>query len=82
MSMGLAPVIVEGLLPIVRDIADSTGTAVILAEQHVALALEVADEAVVLVHGEVTLRRSADTLTADSEELRQAYFGKAAQPAR
>ncbi|MFZ2239119.1 MAG: ABC transporter ATP-binding protein [Gordonia amarae] len=82
MSMGLAPVIVEGLLPIVRDIADSTGTAVILVEQHVALALEVADEAVVLVHGEVTLRGSADTLTADSEELRQAYFGKAAQPAR
>jgi branched-chain amino acid transport system ATP-binding protein len=75
MSMGLAPVIVEDLLPIVRRIADTTSATVILVEQHVRLALEVADAAIVLVHGEVTLRGSADTLRSDPGRLEAAYFG-------
>ncbi len=37
LSLGLAPVIVERLLPIVRNIADSRRTAVVLVEQHVRL---------------------------------------------
>ena len=56
MSMGLAPVIVEELLPVVRRIADETRAVVVLVEQHVQLALEVADEAMVIVHGDVQLR--------------------------
>jgi branched-chain amino acid transport system ATP-binding protein len=59
MSMGLAPVVVESLLPVVRRIADETGVVVVLVEQHVRLALEVADEALVLVHGAVALRGAA-----------------------
>src|SRR5699024_5557310 len=59
MSMGLAPVIVEGLLPVVRRIADEAGVVVVLVEQHVQLALEVADEAIVLVHGDTVLRGSS-----------------------
>jgi branched-chain amino acid transport system ATP-binding protein len=77
MSMGLAPVIVEGLLPVVRRIADETGAVVVLVEQHVQLALEVADRAVVLVHGDVVLSGDASALAADPGALEAAYLGTA-----
>jgi branched-chain amino acid transport system ATP-binding protein len=75
MSMGLAPVVVESLMPVVRGIADETGAAVILVEQHVHLALEVADAALVLVHGDVALTGAADAVRADAEALEAAYLG-------
>jgi branched-chain amino acid transport system ATP-binding protein len=75
MSMGLAPVVVESLLPTVRDIADRTGGVVILVEQHVHLALEVADQAVVLVHGDVSAQGTAKQLQADPARLEVAYMG-------
>ncbi|GAA1970520.1 ABC transporter ATP-binding protein [Nocardioides panacihumi] len=78
MSMGLAPVIVEELLPIVRRIADDTGAVVVLVEQHVHLALEVADEAMVIVHGDVRLTGSATNLAAHPERLEAAYLGETA----
>jgi branched-chain amino acid transport system ATP-binding protein len=75
MSMGLAPVIVEQMLPVVRRIADTTGAVVVLVEQHVQLALEVADHAVVLVHGEVALSGTAAELLDEKERLEAAYLG-------
>ncbi|WP_261568179.1 ABC transporter ATP-binding protein [Frankia gtarii] len=80
MSMGLAPVIVEELLPVVRRIADDTGAVVVLVEQHVHLALEVADRAIVLVHGDVTLSGDAAVLARDPQQLEAAYLG-AVEPA-
>ena len=77
MSMGLAPVIVEGLLPVVRRLADATNAVVILVEQHVRLALECADVAMVLVHGEVVLSGPASDLAADPTLLESAYLGAA-----
>jgi branched-chain amino acid transport system ATP-binding protein len=75
MSMGLAPVIVESLLTGLRAIASDSGVAVVLVEQHVALALEVADRAIVLAHGEVTLSGAAAGLAADPARLERAYLG-------
>jgi branched-chain amino acid transport system ATP-binding protein len=76
MSMGLAPLIFESLLPVVRNIA-STGAAVVLVEQHIRLALEVADQAMVLVHGTVSLRGDADQFRKDPSLLEAAYLGAA-----
>ena len=60
MSMVLAPVIVESLLPIIRQVADQSDAAVVLVEQHIALALEVADLAVVMVHGKIIASGTAE----------------------
>ena len=75
MSMGLAPVIVEELMPMVRHVADDTGAVVVLVEQHVQLALEVADRGMVLVHGEIVLDLPADDLAKRPELLEAAYLG-------
>ncbi len=76
MSMGLAPIIVESLLPVVRQIADNTGAAVVLVEQHIGLALEVADEAMVLVHGSVSMYGNAAEFRKDPSLLESAYLGE------
>jgi branched-chain amino acid transport system ATP-binding protein len=77
MSMGLAPIIVERLLATVRELADRTGCAVLLVEQHVPLALDVIDRAYVLAHGSVVLSGTSADLRANSHILESSYLGKA-----
>jgi branched-chain amino acid transport system ATP-binding protein len=74
MSMGLAPVIVESLLPIVRRVADESNAAVVLVEQHIQLALEVADIAAVLVHGGIIASGTADEVRKQEAVLERAYL--------
>jgi branched-chain amino acid transport system ATP-binding protein len=76
LSLGLAPVIVERLLPVVREFACTHGTAVLLVEQHVHLALEIADRGYVLSHGELVAGDSAERLRADSALLTASYLGE------
>ncbi len=81
LSMGLAPVIVESLLPVIRRVVDETGAACVMVEQHVMLALEIADTAMVLAHGDVALQGDARELTADEARIERAYLGRAPQAA-
>lgn len=75
MSLGLAPVIYEELMPMVRRVADETDAAVLLVEQHTDLALAQADRAYVLSHGDLVLEGNARELLADRAKLDAAYMG-------
>ncbi|PRX44717.1 amino acid/amide ABC transporter ATP-binding protein 2 (HAAT family) [Prauserella shujinwangii] len=72
-SLGLAPKIVERIAGIIREIHQQ-GTAVVLVEQNAVMALQVADQAVVLETGTVALAGSAAELSA-SEEVQRLYLG-------
>jgi branched-chain amino acid transport system ATP-binding protein len=79
MSLGLAPVIVERLLPVLRRVAEDLGAAVLFVEQHVALALEVADRAYVINHGRLVLEGNAGELRGRLDLLQASYLGEMGQ---
>jgi len=72
LSMGLAPVIVDRLLAVVRSAANELDLSVLLVEQHVRLALGIADSAYVISHGRLTTHGSADDVTSRSTRSRPA----------
>ncbi len=76
LSLGLAPILVEGLLPVVRDYSRERSCGVLLVEQHVPLALEVADRCFVLSHGDVVLHEPAARVRENPELLVTSYLGQ------
>jgi branched-chain amino acid transport system ATP-binding protein len=72
-SLGLAPLIVDELAPIIRNIND-LGVGVILVEQNVPLALKLAERGYVLHLGRIIKEGPMDELK-DSEAVKRAYLG-------
>lgn len=73
MSLGLAPLIVQQMFENTRQIAE-TGITILLVEQHVNRALELADYAYVLEEGKIALSGSAKEL-AGHEHVKELYLG-------
>jgi branched-chain amino acid transport system ATP-binding protein len=73
-SFGLAPLIVEELFEILREVNRETGVAMLLVEQNAALALELAEHAYLLETGRVVMDAPAAVIGAD-EGVRRAYLG-------
>jgi branched-chain amino acid transport system ATP-binding protein len=75
MSLGLAPKVVDHLATVLRQVADDLGIGVLLVEQHLPVALSIADTGVVLVHGEVVTRGPAAALAEQPDLLQVSYLG-------
>ena len=72
-SMGLAPILVEQIFDIIRELREA-GTTILLVEQNAGMALDVADRAYVLETGKITLSGTGAEL-AQSEKVKEAYLG-------
>jgi branched-chain amino acid transport system ATP-binding protein len=77
LSLGLAPMIVEQLLSVLRTIATETGTGILVVEQHVQLVLEVADRAALMRQGRILFDGAAAELKQRPELLESGYLGDA-----
>jgi branched-chain amino acid transport system ATP-binding protein len=73
-SMGLAPIFVEKIFEIIREINDQ-GTPILLVEQNALMALDIANRGYVLETGHVALADDAKALR-DNEQVRKTYLGE------
>ena len=71
-SLGLAPIIVEEVFRIVKEV--SAETTVMIVEQNVSQTLQIADHAFVLEHGQVVMSGNGHDLMAD-DHVKKAYLG-------
>ena len=72
-SMGLAPILVEQIFDIIRELRNA-GTTILLVEQNAGMALDIADRAYVLETGRITLSGTGKELS-QSDEVKKAYLG-------
>lgn len=73
-SLGLAPLVVQDIFSIIREI-NRQGVTVLLVEQNANMALKIADLAYVLETGTITMSGTGSELLADSR-VKEAYLGK------
>ena len=76
MSLGLAPVIVRRLLPILRTIAREGGIGVLFVEQHVQFALDLADRAYLMNRGRIALSGTGAELRTRKDLVQASYLGE------
>ena len=74
-SLGLAPLIVEHIMGIIRQIREQQGVTILLVEQNAQAALELADYGYVIETGQVVLEDRAEALL-ENPKVREAYLGE------
>ena len=72
-SMGLAPILVQQIFDIIKELHEA-GTTILLVEQNAEMALQIADRAYVLESGRITLSGTGKEL-AQSDKIKKAYLG-------
>ena len=72
-SLGLSPLVVQSMFRAIRDV-NAAGTALLLVEQNVAMALDIADRAYLLDEGRMVAEGAPDTVF-NTPELQRAYLG-------
>jgi len=72
-SMGLAPILVEGIFETIKNI-NKEGTTILLVEQNALMALQVANRGYVIQTGEIVLDDDAKALQTN-ETVQKAYLG-------
>ena len=75
-SLGLAPIIVQEVLGLVKSLRDEYGTTILLIEQNVYASLKISDRAYVIQHGEIVKEGTAEQLLNDPE-VKEAFLGHA-----
>jgi branched-chain amino acid transport system ATP-binding protein len=73
-SLGLAPVVVDQVMQVIRDLNKAGGITIVLVEQNVALSLSLADRGYVLENGRIAMSGTGAELLAD-DRVRKAYVG-------
>lgn len=76
-SLGLAPIVVQGIFEIIRQINEA-GTTVLLIEQNANMALHVADRAYVIENGKIAMEGTGAELL-ENETVRAAYLGSTSE---
>jgi branched-chain amino acid transport system ATP-binding protein len=77
LSLGLAPLVVDRMLRAVRAAADDRGIGVLLVEQHVKRALEIADRVLVMQRGRIVLTGTPAEIGGQIGDLQSAYLAEA-----
>jgi len=73
-SLGLAPLVVQEILLVIKQLKDQ-GTTILLVEQNARAALKISDRAYVIETGRIRLQGKAEDLL-ESEEVKKAYLGQ------
>jgi branched-chain amino acid transport system ATP-binding protein len=74
-SLGLAPLIVEYIMDIIRRISEQQGVTILVVEQNAQAALDLADYGYVMETGQVVLEDRAERLL-ENQRVREAYLGE------
>ena len=74
LSLGLAPVVVKRLLQTVRRVASERATGILLVEQHVRQALDIADRVYVMQRGRIVMSGTAEHVQGRIDEIESTYL--------